>query len=574
MNGMEFIRRHAKKSYPIAVLAVILAGVFLRTYHFHDWLQFKGDAFRDANLVSHIYADGAESLPLLGPRAGGTMLRLGPAFYYFQYLSTAVFRSIDAPVLAYPDLLFSVLAMPMLFLFARMYFSRMWSLASVAMLAVSFLAIEYGRFAWNPNSAPFFTILFSYAVLRVSDADTKYRPLFASMAGLSLAIVSQLHFSAFLGLPIVLAAFIIWNRKDVKSAWGYGVVLPFILSVLIVYLPVFANEILKHGENSRQFFLAISAKSSKGGLLPNIRQDLFMFAKYFLRMSLGVVESGRALVVVGGILCGAGYLSNAFLLRGERDASKRRFLQWTLVMVSTYILLYVPLAFKIDRPRFFLPLLAIPYLHIGYMALFLRKKVSYRPAVDAFVFLLVGAVIFGNIRSTFGWFSELGRSQITADSGGKNIKGKNVLFTWSHFERMAKVMEEACDDGEPIFFFLSKNIAEYDHSVEYALKTRNPGLAIFPEKGYDATGPGGCYYYVSLPGGSPLPSMAGETIGVPTDVGGALVFHWRHFSSSGVVTDDRIKAVDIGDGEGFVPQKMTKNSRLYWGDVFYAIGKK
>jgi hypothetical protein len=92
-------------------------GVFFRTYHFHDWLQFKGDAFRDATMVSNIIDAGAESLPLLGPRAGGTMLRLGPIFYYFQSLSATLFQSLDAPVLAYHDVFFSILSILLFFFF-------------------------------------------------------------------------------------------------------------------------------------------------------------------------------------------------------------------------------------------------------------------------------------------------------------------------------------------------------------------------------------------------------------------------------------------------------------------------
>lgn len=36
----------------LAILAVIiLIGIFLRGYHFHDWLQFRGDQVRDAQVA-------------------------------------------------------------------------------------------------------------------------------------------------------------------------------------------------------------------------------------------------------------------------------------------------------------------------------------------------------------------------------------------------------------------------------------------------------------------------------------------------------------------------------------------
>ena len=93
----------------IFFLAVIVFAVFVRVYKFDDLLLFKGDAFRDAVMVSRAYENGPGELPLLGPRAGGTKLRLGPAFYYSQYLSAIAFKSVSPPVLAYPTVLFSLL---------------------------------------------------------------------------------------------------------------------------------------------------------------------------------------------------------------------------------------------------------------------------------------------------------------------------------------------------------------------------------------------------------------------------------------------------------------------------------
>ena len=68
-------------------LALIIAlGFFLRSYHFTDWLHFELDQARDARVVDAALEGGPGELPLLGPKAGGTFLRLGPAFYYLQYL--------------------------------------------------------------------------------------------------------------------------------------------------------------------------------------------------------------------------------------------------------------------------------------------------------------------------------------------------------------------------------------------------------------------------------------------------------------------------------------------------------
>src|SRR5512146_3127228 len=98
-----------KKNYRAIIFGVvIIAAIFLRTYHFHDWLYFKMDQARDAMLVNEAYQNGPGNLPLLGPKAGGTKANVGPAFYYFQYLSTVIFHSNQPDVMAYSDLLFSI----------------------------------------------------------------------------------------------------------------------------------------------------------------------------------------------------------------------------------------------------------------------------------------------------------------------------------------------------------------------------------------------------------------------------------------------------------------------------------
>ena len=146
----------------VSLLLIIMAGTFLRVYQYHDFLRFNADQSRDATLVRD-YLAGKEELPLLGPKAGGTSFRVGPAFYYFQIASAKIFGS-HPDTVAYPDLLFSLLALPLLFFFLRKYFDSKTALLLVALFAVSLYAIKYSRFAWNPNSLPFWSMLFLYGL--------------------------------------------------------------------------------------------------------------------------------------------------------------------------------------------------------------------------------------------------------------------------------------------------------------------------------------------------------------------------------------------------------------------------
>ena len=79
-----------KNKYFWIFLAIFALGIFLRAYNFAPWLHFELDQARDAILVGEAVEDGAGELPLLGPRAAGSFLRLGPAFYYIEYISAKI----------------------------------------------------------------------------------------------------------------------------------------------------------------------------------------------------------------------------------------------------------------------------------------------------------------------------------------------------------------------------------------------------------------------------------------------------------------------------------------------------
>lgn len=150
----------------IFFIILITLSVLMRCFEFGDWMLLKGDQIRDLKVTDRAMENGVGELPLLGPRAGGTMLRLGPAFYYFQYASALLAGKNSPTSAAFPNLVFSIGSIFVLYLLLRKYFSQNWTLALAAFYSMAFLAIEYSRFTWNPNSIPFFVLLFLYSLLQ------------------------------------------------------------------------------------------------------------------------------------------------------------------------------------------------------------------------------------------------------------------------------------------------------------------------------------------------------------------------------------------------------------------------
>ncbi|MBD3300315.1 MAG: hypothetical protein GF347_03105, partial [Candidatus Moranbacteria bacterium] len=148
--------------YIFLIFSVFFFGAFLRFYKFKTNLFFELDQSRDYRIVYEVLENGLKELPLLGPRAGGTFFRLGPIYNYFQIAIAAVF-GLSPVIIALPDLFFSILTIPLLFLFLRLYFPKEISLITTFLFSISLFAIEFSRFAWNPNSVPFFTLMCFYS---------------------------------------------------------------------------------------------------------------------------------------------------------------------------------------------------------------------------------------------------------------------------------------------------------------------------------------------------------------------------------------------------------------------------
>ncbi len=163
---MKNINKIFKNKFLVGLGVMVFLVLVMRLWSFGNLLTFKMDQARDIKLIEEAYDGGVGELPLLGPRAAKTYLRLGPIFYYFEYGAMLIFG--DQPwSVAVPDLIFSILAIPLFYYFLRQAFSRKVSFLTTIVFASSFFLNQYGRFAWNPNSIPFWSLLYFLGIYKV-----------------------------------------------------------------------------------------------------------------------------------------------------------------------------------------------------------------------------------------------------------------------------------------------------------------------------------------------------------------------------------------------------------------------
>jgi 4-amino-4-deoxy-L-arabinose transferase-like glycosyltransferase len=459
-----------KKNWKVIFFAAIVAvGVFLRVWHFHDWLFFKMDQARDAATIQNAFLNGPGWLPLLGPKAGGTSANVGPVFYYFQYLSTVLFHSVLPPVMAYPDLLFSILSIPLFYFFLKKYFPRDWSMILAGLYAVCFLGIEYSRFAWNPNSLVFFNLLFFYALLNVFDERARHKLRWAIVTGLAFAISTQLHFLSFATLPVITVVFLFFNRKEIKKNLDWKKILVFLGIILLIYVPVIANEIISHGKDTTAFLAAVKSKPSHHSLWENINRNVRYWGQNWLLIGASWIGKGKDVVsaaVAWIFLILPGLLLAVKFYHKEKNELRKKFLLITILWLTVYFIFYIPIAYQI-RPRFFLPMLALPFIFVGYIAKYLWGKNN--KILKALVAVFLAVVFVGNLTGTYLWFKEIKSAQKKGVDPKRTIilKARDGIVLW-HLENAANYIRENC--GSDTTYFYTSN--EYKRPVEYLLGTQ------------------------------------------------------------------------------------------------------
>ena len=504
------------KIFSLAFFLLILLAIFLRTYNHTDWLYFKMDQARDAFLIANAVENGPEHLPLLGPRAGATdvssgYLRLGPIFYYFQYLSGVIFHSTSPEVFAYPDLFFSILTILLLYFFSRLYFSRWKSLGVAAMYAFSFIVIEYSRFAWNPNSLLFFTLLSFYGLLKFLDSEKRREKMvWAAVWGLGLSVGSQLHFLGLFCLFGISGAVLFFHvqpwkmttiRKIGKRETWRSILAPtavFLGIFFLIYSPVIISDVMRHGENGKNFLEALHTKPNSKSLSTKIERSVGKQSKFYCLLATSECYKGSVnygsqylqlsvLTILGGFISVLGLLffrkKNGNESETNGSSLKNNFLVLSVFWFLILFVLAIPLYSSL-RARSFIIVFPLPFLYLAFIFEFLEKMQKkffpgfFQSLKNAWLILFVvvsSGVIFLNIKGTRAWFLEQEKSQEKSLTVDRTLILKNQDgVSWGQIRRAGDYIYQKRIAKNRIYFYVKP---EHVLPVKYAFFQKNdPGL--------------------------------------------------------------------------------------------------
>ena len=632
MNFKQFLQ---KNKIIILLGIIILVSMFFRFYHHRDFLHFQLDQSRDSALIKDVFEKGPSELPLLGPRAGGSFLRLGPFYYYLLYLTVVITGSTDPAVFAWPDILAGILLVPFLYLLLRRILNVKWSLITTFLATTSTFLITYDRFSWNPNMMPLFTVATIYSFLRYFEnkragnkkASLKWMAILALITGL----FTQLHFVAFVALPIVLGiTFLIFFLKgkfiekspEMQVKKFVKEIAVFLLIFVFTQTPIILNEFVSKGSNTQQLFQTVGEKQDKDTshtTLEKLIQNLWVYPKGFWISTTGnisidypVWKISPARDIRCDLFCRENFsttvLASFFwlgpilaffwvcfkktkeVLKSDKKSKKYLALsaKWDLLAI-TFIWVMIPwwafysLSFSL-RPRFFLFSIIPFWIIIGIFLSGLARKSIGRVVAFVVVFLILASNLF----QTYQRFEMLRSANVENRADYPKdlmlFQDENYPVTLQEQERVAswireKYEFEGLEQGKDKILFWAPSF--YYRPIIYLLKQEEMVGTVH----YFSSGPSwsrGDYFAVTQTD-NPQDFFREKTKGFfnveETKIFGTLTVYHLSLTDQGrikALENDRKFTVnqEFGDKEASrCDTKPKPTCRYTWGDAMKAVRK-
>ncbi len=483
-----------KKHKIVLLLGLIIGGAFLiRIYNLPNWQYLQHDQGRDLIKISEVIS-GEREIPLLGPRASGENLFLGPAFYYFQIISAFIF-GVSPLSLVLPDLFFSVCTIPLLYYFLRMFFTKKVSILTVSVFSFSFAFVQFGRFAWNPNSIPFWSLLLMTSILKIQQSlSEKQKGTWLILAAISFGIVSQLHFIALLGFPVsILLFWFFYHPVNIKVRyWCYS-----LSAFLLVNLPLVLNDTVFGGENWRQFFGALSSGvEEKRGFVENLLKffeyassNLTFFVSSLNSKELGILWIVALLIFIDAfclaVLCWQRKYKKEVLFENVDDKGGS-FLVLNMCWFLGFIPLYYKLAFDMDNLRFWFPIFVVPFLIIAlYLRMFfhLGKTKAFFNYVGYLIIVILLVLNFSAIWKWYGSLSNQKEIDVMGRSWTSCSFKQDSLETVQSQRAIAKhIVQDAKNQQTGICL---NTPSEFTTVYKYLILKENEFKGFFKKKGVD-----------------------------------------------------------------------------------------
>lgn len=309
----------------LALVAVILLAVFLRAYKLSEYMTFLGDEGRDVIVIKKILTEG--DLPFIGPPTSVGNIYLGPFYYYMMIIPLTIFW-LNPAAAAGMNVLIGAATVVLIYYLGKIWFGRGGALIAAYLYAISPVTITYSRSSWNPNPAPFFSLIGIWASFKAYQSKNF---LWFILVGAAAAAALQMHYLALILIP---AFFLIWLyqlRSNVKKFVLFGSI-GAVLAFWLMMLPLVFFD-LKHNFLNANAIKQILFASKTVGF--NLLASLAKIPDIYFNKMVGRYISGEIwiLSIIVGLLI---FLPILKLIQDKFSARKP---YWPILALSIWLLI-------------------------------------------------------------------------------------------------------------------------------------------------------------------------------------------------------------------------------------------
>lgn len=246
------------------IVGMMVVGAFLRFWNIPATAQFLGDQGRDALVVSRIFKAGDPVF--IGPVTSVGNMYLGPFYYYFMLpFLMLTYPNPMGPVYAVGAV--SLAALFLIYKLGKEMVGERAALIAMFFMTFSSIVLYFSRFSWNPNLAPFISIIMIFAVYKA----WKTQPWWWVVVSLCFSVLIQLHY---LTLLAGAAAGVIWlisifEQKGwtAKRQQLLKLLVPTVIAVMVFVaslLPLILFDWKHDGLNAKAFTKMVTHLSETG----------------------------------------------------------------------------------------------------------------------------------------------------------------------------------------------------------------------------------------------------------------------------------------------------------------------
>ena len=186
LNKLEFL----------SVVFILILAAFFRLYKIDQYMTFLGDEGRDALVIKDFLV--GHHIPSIGPPTSIGNIYLGPFYYYMMAIPMIIFW-LNPLAAAVQTAFIGIFTVGLIYYLGKSWFGWVSGAVAAFLYAISPITILYSRSSWNPNPAPFFTLL---AIIGFYKAHQTRNFLWLSLTGFGVSAAVQMHYLALILVPI------------------------------------------------------------------------------------------------------------------------------------------------------------------------------------------------------------------------------------------------------------------------------------------------------------------------------------------------------------------------------------